>query len=124
MDNLVRTGDHCFISDGDPEFSLQGFGRKKLPYRLDDIFVYGHGRAFKFGSVFVTRRSRSRHRYSHFQGDRPLGPFICQHVVRKLRFQDFATCLPDTRQLKPIQLISVLAAPQGQLFPGVVSEKA
>ncbi|MBW2449125.1 MAG: hypothetical protein JRE92_01700 [Deltaproteobacteria bacterium] len=31
---------------------------------------------------------------------------------------------PETRHLKPIQIISMLAAPQGSLFPSEVSEKA
>ena len=38
-------------------FFIQGFRRKKLPYRLDDIFVYGHSGAFEFGSVFFRNES-------------------------------------------------------------------
>ena len=40
------------------------------------------------------------------------------------RFQDLAIRLPDTRNLTPIYIISVFAAPQGPIFPSVVSEKA
>ena len=54
---MVRTGDHCIDFNGDPAIFIQGFRRKKLPYRLDDIFVYGHSGAFEFGSVFFRNES-------------------------------------------------------------------
>ena len=43
---MVRTGDHCIDFNGDSAIFIPGFRRKKLPYRLDDIFVYGHGSDF------------------------------------------------------------------------------